>query len=220
MKEKAVLLFLMLGSAGSLQAAVVIQDIAVTATSWWDDQAGAASVQWVGNLTNNSGLSAPYDLAATHAPHNQAQGMWHAKAWSVDPNPTITFDLGEAYNLGGIYIWNGNQAFDASHIQRGVNQFEFHISTDGGASYSLSKTFTLAVSPLPGSAISAQSFDLSGLNGVTHAKIRVLSTHNSPAGGGDYASLSEVMFTGVAIPEPSAALLCGLGLLGILRRRR
>lgn len=182
-------------------AAQVIENVSVTATSWWDDQIGAGSIQWIGNLTNNSGLSAPYDLAATHAPHRDAVGMWHAKAWSVDPNPTITFTLGGSFDLKGIHIWNGNQALDTAHIRRGVNSFQLSVSKDGGTTYSPVGTYTLTVSPLPGTQISAQNFDLTGQIGVTHVKLRVLSTHNSPAGGGDYASLSEVMFTAVQVPE-------------------
>jgi len=184
-----------------LGAAAVIENVSVTATSWWDDQVGAASVQWVGNLTNNSGLSAPYDLAAAHAPHNQAAGMWHAKEWAVDPNPTVTFDLGGTFDLLGIHIWNGNQTFDLAHIRRGVNEFQLSVSTDGGTSYTNLGNYKLTVSTLPAQPVSAQNFDLTGQNNVTHVKIRVLSTHNSPSGGGDYAALSEVMFTAVQVPE-------------------
>lgn len=158
-------------------------------------------MQWVGNLTNNSSLSAPYDLAATHAPNNSAGGMWHAREWAVDPFPTVTFDLGGTFNLSGIHIWNGNQALDLSHIQRGVNEFELSVSTDGGTKYTSIGNHKLTVSPLPAQPVSAQNFNLTGQDGVTHVKIRVLSTHNSPLGGGDYASLSEVMFTAVSVPE-------------------
>jgi hypothetical protein len=220
MKFKSTRILLLLGLAGSAQAATVIQNVTATATSGWDDHLGEASHQWVGNLTNNSGLSVPYDISATHEPHNSAYGMWHAKAWAADPNPTLTFDLGDAYHLSGIHIWNGNQALNADHIKRGVYQFQFYVSTDGGANYSMVDTFELAVSPLPGGPIAAQSFDLGGIEGVTHARIRVLSTHNSPAGGGDYASLSEVMFTTAAIPEPTTLLTGCLGFLAFARRRR
>jgi len=203
--------------AGGLQAASVIPNVGVTATSWWDDHLGSNSIQWIGNITNGSGLSAPNDITATHGFNNDAVGMWHAKAWNVDPNPTITFNLGGAFDLAGIHIWNGNQALNLAHIRRGVRDFQLSVSTNGGSSYTLVGSYQLAVSPLPGTQISAQNFDLSGQNGVTHVQLRVLSTHNSPAGGGDYASLSEVMFT---VPEPGVALLGGLGLLGLLRRRR
>jgi hypothetical protein len=201
MNKKGALLSWFLGVSGSLQAAGVIQNVGVTATSWWDDQAGAASLQWVGNLTNNSGLSAPYDITATHAPNNNAAGMWHAKQWAVDPNPTVTFNLRGSFDLLGIHIWNGNQPVDLAHIRRGVNEFELSVSTNGGSSYSSLGTRRLSVSTLPAQAVSAQNFDLTGQKGVTHVKIRVLSTHNSPGGGGDYAELAEVMFTAVTVPQ-------------------
>lgn len=127
--------------------------------------------------------------------------MWHAKTWAVDPNPTVTFTLGGAFDLKGIHSWNGNQALNLAHIRRGVNSFELSVSKDGGTSYALLGTYNLTVSPLPGTQISAQSFDLTGQDGVTHVKMRVLSTHNSPGGGGDYASLSEVMLTAFLVPD-------------------
>jgi hypothetical protein len=185
-------------SPAPLQGGAVIEGITATATSWWDDQLGAGSIQWVGNLTNNSGLSAPYDLAATHAPHNDAVGMWHAKQWSVDPNPTITFNLGGSFDLEGMHVWNGNQALNTDHIQRGVKDFELSVSTNGGTSFTVLGNRTLVVSPLPAQPVAAQVFDLSGRNGVTHVKIRVLSNHHP--GNNDYSSLSEVMFTAAEAP--------------------
>jgi hypothetical protein len=186
---------------GLLRAASVIEGVTVDASSWWDQQAGTASWQWIGNLTNNSGLSAPYDVTATHAPHNSAHGMWHAHTWAVDPNPTVTFDLGGTFDLEELYIWNGNQALDLAHIQRGVCDFELYVSTDGGTNYQSLGNYKLSCSTLPAAPITAQRFDLSGQNGVTHVKFRIISTHNSPAGGGDYAGLSEVMFTAVQAPS-------------------
>jgi hypothetical protein len=185
-------------SPAPLQGGTVIEGITAAATSWWDDHVGAASIQWVGNLTNNSGLSAPYDLAATHAPHNDAVGMWHAKQWSVDPNPTVTFNLGGSFDLEEMHVWNGNQALNADHIQRGVKDFELSVSTNGGTSFTVLGNRVLAVSPLPAQPVAAQVFDLRGRNGVTHVKIRVLSNHHP--GNDDYSSLSEVMFTAVEAP--------------------
>jgi hypothetical protein len=226
MHLKAAASSLLLLTAPPLQAAAVIQNITATASSWWG-QPNVNSFQRPANLVNNSGLSAPYDLAATHAPNANAETMWHAVEWNNDPNPTLTFNLGGAFNLAGIHIWNGNQVVGGtvtnqqSHIRRGVHTFQLSVSTNGGANYTLLGSYQLAVSPLPGTPISAQNIDLAGQTGVTHVQLRVISTHNSPAGGGNYASLSEVMFTQVdAIPEPGTALLGGLGLLGLLRRRR
>ena len=182
-----------------LRGSSVIKGVTTTASSWWDDQVGTASYQWVGNLTNNSLMSVPYDVTATHAPNNDAFGMWHAKAWSVDPNPTVTFNLGGAFDLEGMHIWNGNQALNAAHIQRGVKDFQLLISTDGGGNFTLLGTYSLTVSPLPAQAISAQNFDLRGRNGVTHVRIRVLSNHHPS--NDDYSSLSEVMFTAASAPE-------------------
>jgi hypothetical protein len=77
--------------------------------------------------------------------------------------------IGGAFDLDGIHIWNGNQSYDLAHIQRGVNEFVLSVSIDGGASYTNVSTYNLAISPYPPAAAnSAQTFDLTGRNGITY----------------------------------------------------
>ena len=188
-------------------AVAVIEGITVTATSQWTGDSVGAAI----NLTNNSGISAAYDVAATHDFSGDAARQWHSQV--ADTTPTITFDLGlNSYDLDSIYIWNANQS---SATNRGVQQFDILVSTDDGANYTeVLSNQLLAQSTGGGNAlVSAQSFSLAGQNGVTHVQIRVDSNH-----GGNVVGLSEVMFT--SVPEPSSALLCGLGLACMLRRRR
>lgn len=169
----------------SAMAQAVIQGVTATATSEWTGDSVGAAV----NLTNNSGLSTPYDVTASHEPSSDATGQWHNDA-GIDPNPIVNFDLGGSFDLDAIYIWNGNQTFLTN---RGVQHFDVWVSTDNGATWLLAvDAATLAQSP-GGTSVSAQYFDLRGFNGITHVEIEPISNY-----GDAYTGLSEVMFTRVS----------------------
>jgi hypothetical protein len=186
--------------AGPLQAASVIEGVTATASSWWSMPNEETPYQAPVNLVNNLGMANPYDITATHAADGDASGQWHAKSWADDPNPVLTFDLGGAFDLEGIHIWNGNQGrFGEDNTGRGVNEFVLSVSTDG-VNYTTVGTYNLTRSPFVDNnvgPINAQSFDLAGHNGITHARILVNSIHD-PAN--PYANLSEVMFTANIVP--------------------
>lgn len=187
--------------AGPLQAGSVIEGVKATASSWWSMPDTQTAYQAPVNLVNNLGMAVPHDITATHAANGDAVGQWHAKAWADDPNPVLTFDLGGAFDLAGIHIWNGNQGrVGQDNTGRGVNEFVLSVSSDG-TSYTTVGTYNLTRSPFVNNnvgPVSAQNFDLTGHNGVTHVRIRVNSVHdlaNNP-----YANLSEVMFTANIVP--------------------
>ena len=195
-------------SLASADAAVVITGTSATATTFF------AAVQSPTNLVNNSGLSVANSITATHTETSNAADQWHSSGGVVD-NESITISLGGSYDLENIYIWQANQT---GLKNRGVNQFDLFYSTDGGTNYTAwTQNLNLAISPNTAAAdlISAQSFAF-GVSGVTNVRIEIDSAHSGLAN--DYVGLSEVKFT--AVPEPAAALLGGLGLLGLLRRRR
>ena len=181
-------------------SASVIEGVTATATSWWSMPDAETPYQAPVNLVNNLGMESPYDITATHNPDGDASGQWHAKSLTDDPNPTLTFDLGGAFDLEAIHIWNGNQGrFGQNNTGRGVNSFTVRVSTDGSA-FAEVLTETLTRSPFVNNnvaPINAQSFDLTGNVGITHVQIRVNSVHD-PAN--PYPNLSEVMFTAVEVP--------------------
>lgn len=192
----------------SADAAVVVTGTTATATTFFN------SVQSPTNLVNNSGLSVANSITATHTETSNAADQWHSSGGVVD-NESVTINLGGSYDLENIYIWQANQI---DFKGRGVNQFDLYYSTNNGGSYTAwALNLNLAISPNTGSAdlISAQSFAF-GVSGVTNVRIDIDSAHSGAAN--EYVGLSEVKFT--AVPEPAAALLGSLGLLGLLRRRR
>ena len=180
-----------------LTAQTVIQGVTATATSWWTMPDTTNPYQAPVNLVNNGGLSAPYDINATHAANGDAMLQWHAKSWTTDPNPVLTFTLGGAFDLDAIHIWNGNQGrAGQDNTGRGVKSFTISVSTDG-TNFTDALTAELTRSPyVNGNAgpVNAQHFSLAGHKGINAVKLRVNSIHD-PAN--PYPNLSEVMFTAV-----------------------
>lgn len=165
------------------------------------------------NLINGSGLS-----AGLHDSNFAAMWMTNLGVNQA----SLTFDLGALYNLDGARIWNynfGNPAEFQSTILRGVKDFRLSGSLDGNA-YSVLANGRLALGT--GQPIAGESVALSGT--ARFIRLDVLTNY----GEGTYAErdwssgLSEVRFTGAAVPEPAswAMMLGGFGLLGTALRRR
>lgn len=205
--------FVLIASCASSYGAVVTGVGATASTTW----PGLSAT----NLVNNAGLvgAGPYGENSLHTENTGAADQWHSSGGVVN-DQFITFDLDsvgtQAYDLTSIHIWQANQS---NNYGRGVKQFDLLYSTNNGASWLTALTdSTLAISS-GGANVSnaAQNFSLA-LAGVTHVKIEIDSSWNGTTN--DYVGLSEVKFSGTAVPEPSAALLGGLGMLALLRRRR
>lgn len=193
-----------------LHAAEVIRNVTATASSQW----GGAVV--VNNLVNNSGIrtagSTPgnetpttYDITAKHTRDANAIDQYHTN--TGDPTPTITFALGGTFSLNAIHIWNGNQT---NLTSRGVKQFDILVSTDGVNFTEVRSDQILTQSP-NNTFISAQTFDLTGNNGITHVRLKVDSNY-----GNAYTGLSEVMFTQLVDPALNAPVVFDAGTVSSL----
>jgi hypothetical protein len=182
----------------------------------------------VGNIVNDSGLSGAATIANyTTITHGGASA---STAWTTDdPAPlggdwfaegnapvAITMPLGGNYFLTDLVFWgyhfttpNGNEA----------RAFTVEFSTNGGASYGASANVAQALG-----AHTIQNAATLSLGGTFEADtVRLTITDNQAGGGaagGDRLGLGEVKLIGDTVPEPSAAMLGGLALLGLLRRRR
>jgi PEP-CTERM motif len=151
--------------------------------------------------------------------------------WSLTGPPQITINLSGVYNVDTIHIWNYNEAGSTARSTRNV---EIYVSPDGsianlvklvtggsGTHDNGSGDFLLPQGP---GVASYLGFDLN-LSGVTNASllnnVRLIQFKPLDSYGGafpDGVGLAEVQFG--AVPEPSAALLGGLGVFALLRRRR
>lgn len=142
---------------------------------------------------------------------------------SVSTTETLTYNLGGTYDLTSIYFWNYLR--DANN--RALKTFDIAFSTDGGVTYSTAVSaaslgignFTLHDNTGVGSNgeayVPVDQRDFTATQeGVTHIQFTSLETYGSTG----YVGFAEIRFG--AIPEPSTALLGGLGLLALLRRRR
>jgi hypothetical protein len=125
----------------------------------------------------------------------------------------ITFDLGGTYELTRMEVLNTS---NTNWNDRETDTFTIETSTDGGGSYSA-----------PSSAITLQDYTLGFQNvpfnasGVTHVRLNVTNDPGAGMNTGTTDSavgLNEVQF--YTIPEPSSAILLGLGSAFFLRRKR
>ena len=152
----------------------------------------------------------------------------------------IQWDLGSSFTLDSIQVWNYN---DSSRFESGIRTVDIYISNvanpgdpegSGAANWSLwGDNVTLLGAPGAGgytgfdlaTAVGGGEFALDSVL-TRYVRFEVNSTFigdgiDLPGGGnlgGQNASLSQIEF--FAVPEPSVALLSGLGALLLLRRRK
>jgi hypothetical protein len=145
-----------------------------------------------------------------------------ATNWNTDPNvgfrndadngapqPRVTFDLGELYNVATVDIWSV-EAFGATNESVSISS-----STDGVA-FSAPVVVNPIVWTASGNGDTMTSVDLTSLPAGQFYQVDVFDP-------GQWMMLSEFQFDGTsAIPEPSTFILAALGLLGLMgfRRRR
>lgn len=80
------------------------------------------------NLINHSGMSGKDSLQDTHRVDGSANDMWHT-ANNPGVNAWVEVDLGKAYPLDEMWIWNLNQS-GGTNIKRGLRDVKIEYSTD------------------------------------------------------------------------------------------
>ena len=138
----------------------------------------------------------------------------------------IVFDLGAAYSLGSMHIWNLN--FYAPYNGRGAKDVAISISSDLD-DWDAMGTFSFSMAN--GSADGDPGFDIllsEAWEAARYVKFDILCNWGGADNAG-HVGLSEVQFFAAEqgpgptpAPEPATMLLLGLGLAGLagLRKRK
>jgi MYXO-CTERM domain-containing protein len=123
-------------------------------------------------------------------------------------NEVLTFDLGEAFDVDAVHIW---QYAIANDTRRQIANADLTFSSDGVNYGDLRQ---VSFSSVSATTLNSQSRTFSTVSNVTHIKMVV--TNSS-----DYIGLSEIRFGGTAaVPEPASLAMGLLGLALIAGRRR
>ena len=171
-----------------------------------------------GELTNGV-FGGPYNEPHDAVAFNEYNGA-NAGTDTSHPQPRIHFDLGGTYNLVSTRIdyWTGGNG-----ALVGPELVEISVSTDGGLTYSASPDVSYSgfdrTDENNGLRFSAGDTIAIIASGVTNVRMDFFQGNWSHAPGtSNWVILQEVSFN--AIPEPSTALLLGLGLAGMTAARR
>ena len=224
-------LALTLGLAAPVHAAtpIVVVPTSITYTGTNPELTGA-NLDNETQIINGSGLSAPLTTVnidtVTHA---DIVFSSPGNGWvTTNPNGagdfflsggaqgTVSFEmlLGATYDLASFYNWS----YDFSEGYLNANNIK-SITLDYGVGDYASTLGNFDLTTMTSGSVANKTV-LSST--ITADRVRITVTDNyfgvSGFGGGDRVGAAEFAF--VTVPEPAAALLGGLGLLGLLRRRR
>jgi hypothetical protein len=188
-------------------AAFIIQPAGVSASS---DRSNREAFR----TTDGSGLSDPTivqtddPVPTTWPTHSTASHsrMWYSNGEAI-ADVTITFDLGEVYEVSGMHVWNLNSdGNNGSEV--GVEDLNALFSSTGTASgdFGNSTPFTFDRAPEL-STYEGEDYALGSPIMARYVQFDIETNY----GHGSIVGLSEVRFTGV--PEPSAFLLLAVGAL-------
>ncbi|MGB0143802.1 MAG: PEP-CTERM sorting domain-containing protein [Akkermansiaceae bacterium] len=198
------------GMAGFTHAALIVIDPAnVTASS----QIGDATTfdRDDDYIVDGSGLTGGQHTGSVEP------NMWLSSGTTfggVDTDPRVTFDLGAEYVISQIQVWNYNES-PPNLTARGVNAVTINYGTTPALGATVPGITNFA------QATGAETYTGEIFNSFAPFTARYIEFDIDSNHGGDnnFYGLSEVQFDGVLVPEPSTALLGGLALLGLIRRR-
>lgn len=168
-------------------------------------------------LVDGSGFD---EINGFHA-NTPEQSMW-LNVGASDPAASlavITFDLGASYDLTSLAVWNYNEVQNGN-TDRGADEVELLLASSESGAFTSLGTFNFSPGPGLTNRNFRQDIDLSSFTAADNARLvrfNILSNHGD---GDDFVGLSEVLFDGIAVPEPGRTALLTLGFFGIAARRR
>jgi len=137
---------------------------------------------------------------------------------------TLTADTGKTLDLTNLtFSWQA-----AINNQTDILSFGYQLfaSANGGSYASVGSAGTKSVSnalalSTDWGTITSENIDINSLDGANTVTFRLAMNNPNNTGAGSYVQFfRNITVNGTVVPEPSAALLGGLGLLALMRRRR
>ena len=189
-----------------------IVGVSVTPSS---EMAGRLAVE----IINGNGM----DTFGNDTHHIITSTMW----LSNNANPAtewLEFDLGGAYDLTKIDIWNYNERIYAGLLPtnwthgRGVLNMDILVA---GSDHVFSNLMNVNLNEAGDGAPVFDSIAVS-TTATQYVKFDINTNLASlyPSIAQEYVGLSEVQFQGELIPEPATMVLLALGSIALIRRRR
>lgn len=169
----------------------------------WSSRAGTSSPHGISNFGGSSINSISPD------PAGQSLALQASNASTGTPNNGASLVLSFAtVDLEDVVL-----TFATQKTSTGFASNQLAYSTDGTNYTDFGATYN------PATSFGLQTFDLSSITALDdQATAFIRITFNGATGNSGNNRIDNLQIT--AVPEPAAALLGGIGLLGLLRRRR
>ncbi len=173
----------------------------------WSNSGGTIDYNF-DEIIDNSGLSEDLntgDAVPTVLPLHETPGQAAlfqdvaGRFKTKDATTTLTFDLGYAYELESLILWNGAEYWGGIYYNnRGLDSLTMSFSTDG-------VTFGNAITIDPTIIGEVSEFDAETFSIANVTARYVMFSDLVNGGGGGYAEISEVKFTAVTTPPSPPA---------------
>lgn len=152
------------------------------------------------NIINGNGFT---EASGFHSSAGGDNISWTSATSAATPLPHfVTFDLGKNHDLDSVKIWNWNTS---ATLTAGSKDIDILVTDRVGGAFTLLGSFVLGMAPGQGDVDFGQTIDLSGFAAsasVRLLRIEIKSNHGfTNASQPGLAGLSEVRFSGTAVPE-------------------
>ncbi len=200
--------------ASYAQGEFIVQPVSGTADSSYSPDTSPLRAYNGSGLSDTSGVETGDAVPAAWPTHGAGgtttRTQWLSASSTGDALRWIRFDLGQAYHVTGMHVWNYNAANQTNY---GFRYVDVLVSTNGVDFTKVAADLELArASGL--TTYAGETYTIP-CGAVRYIQIEGLKSRNW---GGSMCGLAEVRF--LAVPEPATCGLLCLGTIALLRRRR